>query len=111
MPGKRRHAKEQDVYANVITWRLAPGEDLHQFVRDITAQTGSWPPEGMIDGYVVRVGPEQAITVGLYETQAHADAVAERLLAGVGALGHRAALVERQAGEAHDVWGPDPTWE
>ena len=99
------------MYANVITWRLAPGEDLHQFVRDITAQTGSWPPEGMIDGYVVRVGPEQAITVGLYETQAHADAVAERLLAGVGALGHRAALVERQAGEAHDVWGPDPTWE
>jgi hypothetical protein len=99
------------MHANVITWRLAPGEDLHQFVRDITAQTGSWPPPGMIDGYVVQTGPDRAVTVGIYDTQEHADAVAVRLRRGVGALGHRAELMERQTGVAHDVWGPDPSWD
>jgi hypothetical protein len=99
------------VYANVITWRLAPGEDLHRFVRDVTAQVGDWPPPGMIDGYVVRAGPERVITIGLYESAEYADAVAAKLREGVGALGHRAQFVERQAGETHDIWGPDPMWE
>ena len=68
------------MHANVITWRLAPGEDLHQFVRDVTAETGSWPPPGMLDGYVVQVGAERVISVGLYETKEHADAVAEQIV-------------------------------
>jgi hypothetical protein len=97
------------VYANVITWRLAPGEDLHRFVRDVAVVAGGWPPAGMVDGYVVRTGPEEAVTLVAYETRAQADAVAERLRAGVGALGRRAALVERRSGEAHDVWDSEPT--
>ena len=99
------------MYANVITWRLAPGEDVRQFVRDVTERAGDWPPPGMLDGYVVQTGADQAVTVGIYENQAAADAVIERLRAGVGELGHRAELVERKAGETHDVWGPDPTWD
>ena len=97
------------MYANVITWRLAPGEDLHQFVRDITAQVGDWPPPGMIDGYVVQAGPERVITIGIYESAEYADAVAAKLRHGV--LGDRARFVERHAGETHDIWGPDPMWE
>jgi hypothetical protein len=60
---------------------------------------------------VVQTGPDQAVTVGIYESPAAADAVIDRLRAGVGELGHRAAFVERKAGEAHDVWGPNPTWD
>jgi hypothetical protein len=97
------------VYANVMTWRLAHGEDVRQFVRDLTERAGDWPPPGMLDGYVVRTGPDQAVTVGIYESKEAADAVVARLRAGVGELGHRAEFVERKAGEAHDVWGPDPT--
>jgi len=99
------------MYANVITWRLTPGEDLHRFVRDVTTQVGTWPPPGMIDGYVVQVAPDRIVTFGLYESRAHADAVAEKLRSGVGALGHRAELLDRQVGETHDIWGPDPMWE
>lgn len=97
------------MYANVITWRLASGEDLHQFVRDVTAQVGTWPPPGMIDGYVVQVAADRVISVGFYENVEQADAVAEKLRND--GVGHGARLVERQAGEAHDIWGPDPMWE
>jgi hypothetical protein len=97
------------LYSNVITWRLAPGEDLHQFVRDITAQVGDWPPPGMIDGYVVQAGPDRVITIGIYENPESADAVAAKLR--LGTLGERARFVDRQAGETHDIWGPDPMWD
>ena len=98
------------MHANVITWRLAPGEDLPQFVHDLTAQVGAWPSAGMVDGYIVELAADLAITVGVYETQAQADAVAGQLGEVVGALGHRAALVERRAGPAHEIWGSKANW-
>ena len=95
--------------ADVITWRLASGEDLHQFVREITSQVGDWPPLGMIDDCEVQAATDRVIAFGLYECVEQADAIADRVCRS--ALGHRARLVDRQAGETHDIWGPDPMWK
>jgi hypothetical protein len=97
------------MWAKIETWRLA--KDLQEeqaytrFLRDLSRRNTPILREyGLLDGFVVRVGPDTMMTMNLYETEEQAESAWRNVISHLGdELKGQLSLVERKVGPAEDL--------
>ena len=97
------------MWAKIETWRLAAEIQDDQaysvFLRELSARnTPILREHGLLDGFVVRVGPDTMLTMNLYENEAQAESAWRDVISHLGdELEGRVSLIERHVGPAVDL--------